>query len=331
MRPPFTPREVIFAPTNRCNLSCGHCRVTRGRALTPETKLTAEDAVAFLRGCADIGVDRVGFSGGEPFLEIAFLARVIEEASSLGLYFDRLMTNGVWWKDGEELDAGLRAVLDAGFDGTLAISVDDWHGQDPSRVARLIRRAGELAGRLDWFEIATAGAKDGSFPLARLEGLAAALGAKLTHSGALPMAIRDAAARSGDEDAVGSGQCVDIPVIPIPFSPSGKDIGSWNASRWFSDDWCEGPGNVLYAHPDGMVAVCCGFANERPELIAGHVSEGAAALLAKARAMPLVKAAYERGLASIRDELERGGAPFPGKTNDTCQFCDWLCESRSLP
>jgi hypothetical protein len=78
-------------------------------------------------------------------------------------------------------------------------------------------------------------------------------------------------------------------------------------------------------HPDGNVAVCCGFANENPELIAGNILDGPGALISSARKMPHVRRAYEEGLGALRVNLEAEGLVFPGKTDDMCFFCDWLC------
>ncbi len=322
---PFSPREVIFAPTSSCNLSCGHCRVDRSKGT-----LRTEEALAFLSDCASGGVDRVGFSGGEPFLAADFLVAVIRSALDLGLYFDRLMTNAAWWNTEEELAAALSSVIDAGFDGTLAVSFDDWHGQNPGTVAAFIREAGRISGRNDWFEIVSVLGRSGDASPKRLEELARALDSKLVSSDGMPRAIRNEAARRNRELGMDDGSGLDIPILTIPFSPPSADTGAWKGDRWFADDWCEGPGNVLYAHPDGSVAVCCGFANERPELVAGHIRDGYAAILERARAMPQVRACYERGLGAVRKDLESRGVALPGKTADICQFCDWLCERGML-
>lgn len=323
MRTPFTPREVIFAPTAQCNLMCAHCRVDRsrgnGKILSPAA------AVSFLEACAHGGVDRVGFSGGEPFLEIEFLEKIIRKTVDLGLYFDRLMTNGDWWKDRAALDAALTSVLDAGFDGTLALSVDSWHGQDPLRIAEFITSAGTIAGRFDMIEIVSVLDRDGSAPLDMLKKVAKALDAKLVVESEMPIAIRNDLARDNRDAGMDDGSGIDISVLVIPYSSALDESAAWKGNRWFADDWCEGPGNVFFVHPDGKVAVCCGFANENEELIAGSIEEGFDALLASAHAKPHIRACYELGLAKYREKLSAQGVIFPGKTVDACFFCDWLC------
>ncbi len=326
MGKPFTPREVIFAPTARCNLACAHCRVDRARGESG-SRLTVEDAVAFLESAASGGIDRVGFSGGEPFLEPDFLAAVISRAVELELYFDRLMTNGVWWETETQLEDTLARVFDAGFDGTIAVSVDDWHGQDPERLARFFRTAAAASGRFDAFEIVSVLSKSGEAPTDRLKKIAKALDSELVRDGGAPIAIRNQVARKNRDEGMDDGSGIDIPILAIPYSAGADEKAAWGAERWFTDDWCEGPGEVFFVHPDALVAVCCGFANERDELIAGSVRDGYEALLARARAMPHVRACYELGLGSYRERLEASGTKFPGKTRDQCFFCDWLCKS----
>ncbi len=325
MGKPYTPTEVVFAPTVACNLACGHCRVDRSRART----LTVDAALAFLEDCARHGIERVGFSGGEPFLESDFVARICERAITLELMFDRLMTNGDWWRDEADLDAKLGAILDAGFDGTIGLSADEWHGQDPRRLATFIARVEELGGGAIPVEIVSVTDRAGRNPEVFLSTLARELSGKLTREGGVPVAIAKRRERGPD-----------IAITAIPYSAAGEPAGNaadnasrdpspagWNADAWFEDDWCLGPGNVLYVHPDARVAVCCGFANERDELIAGTVGDGVEKLIENARAAPFVRTCYERGLGNLRRSLEARGIKFPGKTRDICLFCEWACKA----
>ncbi|HNY21769.1 MAG TPA: radical SAM protein [Treponemataceae bacterium] len=329
MGKPYTPTEVVFAPTVACNLACAHCRVNRAR----ERTLTIDAALAFLDDCANHGIERVGFSGGEPFLESDFVARVCERAIELELMFDRLMTNGDWWKDEADLDARLGAILDAGFDGTIGLSADEWHGQDPLRLATFIARAEGLGAGAIPVEIVSVTDRGGKAPDVFLSAIAKELSGKLERDRDTPVAI--AKRRDGGPD---------ISITIITYSAAGEpavktaDEGTaadapagWNADGWFDDDWCVGPGNVLYVHPDAQVAVCCGFANEREELIAGTVADGVEKLVANARATPFVRSCYESGLGVLRRELEARGITFPGKTRDICLFCEWVCKAGYAP
>lgn len=367
--PGFKPSELIFAPTGRCNLACAHCRVARGA-----TELSAEEAVAFMDDClsgAEEGlpaIERVGFSGGEPFLRSDFLEAVVAAAVDRGLLFDRLMTNGDWWADEGELRRDLGRVADAGFDGVLGLSYDAFHGQDRGRVEAFLKAWFKATGRRDGVEILSVRAEGegGDEPgsaedrawVAELARLAEALGGEIefaggaaasegaigsvagpapaaasgSYGGAEPLRIVDEARRRRRPADPDDGAGLYIPVLRFPRSYGAAEAGSaraWAAETWFEDDFCEGPGQLLYVHPDGSAAPCCGFANERQELSLGHIRDGYAALLYAARRLPQPRACYELGLGARRVELEGAGLRFPGKTADVCLFCDWLC-SRGL-
>ncbi|MCP5454245.1 MAG: radical SAM protein [Spirochaetaceae bacterium] len=315
----FHPEEVIFAPTGRCNLRCSHCRVRRDG---PE--LAIEAAVSFLDSCSAAGVERVGFSGGEPFLRLDFVVAVTAAAVDRGMYFDRLMTNGDWWATEASLHEALGAVADAGFDGVLGLSYDAYHGQAPERVAAFMAAAYEAFGRRDAVEILSVRSPDDEAFFRGLEAVAAALGGRLEYELGEPSRIVDDAYLGRSEADPDDGSALVAQVVRSPRSRSAEE-GAWDAERWFADDYCEGPGNVLYVHPDGGVAVCCGFANERPQLIVGTVGDAVDAIVAEAAARPLVRACYDTGLAATRKRLEAEGVRFPGRTGDACFFCDYLC------
>jgi MoaA/NifB/PqqE/SkfB family radical SAM enzyme len=326
---PFTPREIIFAPTGLCNLACPHCRVDRARGRrSGEAPLSLEEALTFIDDCLSCGIEieRIGFSGGEPFLEPIFLQGIIAHTVERELLFDRLMTNGDWWEGNEQLENTLRDIYDSGFDGTLGISYDDWHEQDSRRMETFIRKVREVESSAS-IELFAVRNRDGSSPIKRYQDLASGLGADLEWY------------ESENRGTIGGDWNISVTLSPCSDAGAAStDQGStrssaswssaaWSDDDWFIDDWCEGPGNVFYVHPDGMVSVCCGFANEKKELIPGRVSDGAKALLERARSMPMVHACYVQGLGSIRVQMEKEGALPPGKTKDMCLFCHWLCDT----
>jgi hypothetical protein len=331
----FKPETIIFAPTGRCNLSCGHCRVTR----TPGP-LSAEAAVDLLRSARSRGVEYLGYSGGEPFLEPEFLCRTARAAVELDFLFDRVMTNGVWYRDQDHLRRVLGDFCEAGFDGTFGVSVDTFHGQDHSRLVLFFKTVFELRERRDCCEIIWTASEDDASLFDSFESLAAELGGRLILEEGLPWAIvGSAVAGRGDGDAAdaddpfGPDSGYDDPdelfirFSRIPFSPPAESA-AWSDSRWFDDDFCAGPGNVLYVHPDGKIAVCCGFANENDALAIGRLGEhDYDALMKNAAANAYVRVCYEEGLGAERKHLEARGLRFPGKTADPCVFCDYLCKN----
>ncbi len=314
----FAPEEIIFAPTGRCNLHCAHCRVPR----TPGP-LSADAAIAFLESARGKGIERIGFSGGEPFLEPDFLSRVTAAAVSMDYQFDRAMTNGDWWRDGAELREKLSALFGAGFDGKIGVSVDSYHGQTLGRLAAFFEAAFEASGRRDVCGIVWVTSVDDAPLFGLFRNLAAALGGELIEEEGLPVAI--VGAETGDGSGYDDPDALSIPFDRIPYSPPAGNI-DWTAPDWFEDDFCAGPGNVLYVHPDGGIAACCGFANERADLILGRLGEhDFDALMGRAWKNRYVRACYDEGLGSFRARLESEGVFFPGKAGDLCSFCDYLC------
>jgi len=305
---PFRPDEVLFSPTTRCNLACAHCDLPRtGPALSRRL------AERFLAGCEAAGVRKVGFTGGEPFLAPGFLAGVIAAAVREGLAFGRIMTNGVWWRSRRELERALGRVAAAGYDGDLCVSVDAFHRQDLRKVALFIETAVASWRRPDVVSIAyVAGCREG-LTRDRLRKLAAALGGRLRGFGT----------RHGSIEGGG----VFARLLPIALSAAGKAARlkrAWDG-RWFKEDYCAGPGNVLFVLPDGSVKPCCGYATGADRLTIGSIRRDTAVTIAgRARENRFVSTVFKSGLGRIRQRLERSGFVFPGKTSDQCFLCHYL-------
>lgn len=284
----------MFSPTGGCNLTCRHCDVRRSGDLLPIA--TAEK---FLKSCAKAGIGKVGFTGGEPFLATDFLVALTKTAVELGFTFDRIMTNGVWWRDRKMLITALTRLHDAGYDGSICVSFDAFHRQNIRKVAQFIKSAAAIWRRPDIVSIAyVTGArlKSTKTKLDRLTGLLK------------------------DRDI-----CINL--LPIKLSSIGKAAGLakiWTG-RWFKDDFCLGPGNALFVLPDGSVKPCCGFANEQQRLTIGNIARNTAQdIIKRANKNPFVYTVYNSGLSGIRKRLERSGFKFPGKTEDLCYFCRYL-------
>ena len=273
----FCPTEIIFACTSGCNLRCAHCFVDRN-----PRKLEIEQALALLDNCVAVGspIERVGFSGGEPFLYMDFLLEVSRAVVSHDLLFDQIMTNGDWWKDEQELRNTLQSLYDAGYDGKIGLSWDKYHGQTNERMNIFINTVQSIFG-------------DDSVNIQ-----------KVIDSRVKP-----------ENDIVYS-----VPVYSLPRTYPGDDPRAWQARKWFKEDFCEGPGNILYVHSDGNIAPCCGFANENPELFIGKITDSFETIMENARTNKMVQLCFTKGLSRYRRFKK-----FPGKTSDICSFCDYVC------
>lgn len=315
----FHPTEIIFSSTTACNLHCEHCFINR----TPR-KLEIADAVKLIESCVESGgqarpdgtllpvIDRIGFSGGEPFLYMDFLIEVTKAAISHDLMFDQIMTNGDWWQNESDLAATLQKLYDAGYDGKIGLSWDSYHGQTTDRMETFIRTVQEIFGE-DSINIQTVEEENKggeSLPLARTSLLTT------------PSA--------GDTPTTPP----DIPVYTLPRTYTSDDPRAWQARHWFKEDYCQGPGNILYVHADGNIAPCCGFANENPALFIGTIHDSFETIMQKAAANPMIKICYEEGLSHYRRHglkkcLRSQGKKLPGTTGDICTLCDFVCKTIS--
>ena len=315
----FHPTEIIFSSTTACNLHCEHCFINR----TPH-KLEIADAVRLIESCVEIGeqpepngtllpvIERIGFSGGEPFLYMDFLIEVTKAAFSHDLMFDQIMTNGDWWQNEADLAATLQKLYDAGYDGKIGLSWDSYHGQTTDRMETFIRTVQEIFGE-DSINIQTVEEENKggeSLPLARTSLLTT------------PSA--------GDTPTTPP----DIPVYTLPRTYTSDDPRAWQARHWFKEDYCQGPGNILYVHADGNIAPCCGFANENPALFIGTIHDSFKTIMQKAAKNPMIKICYEEGLShyrrhGLKKSLQSQGKKLPGTTGDICTLCDFVCKTIS--
>lgn len=315
----FHPTEIIFSSTTACNLHCEHCFINR----TPR-KLEIADAVRLIESCVEAGgqpepdgtllpvIDRIGFSGGEPFLYMDFLIEVTKAAISHDLMFDQIMTNGDWWQNEADLAATLQKLYDAGYDGKIGLSWDSYHGQTNDRMETFIRTVQEIFGE-DSINIQTVEDENKggeSLPLARTSLLTT------------PSA--------GDTPTTPP----DIPVYTLPRTYTSDDSRAWQARHWFKEDYCQGPGNILYVHADGNIAPCCGFANETPALFIGTIHDSFKTIMQKAATNPMIKICYEEGLShyrrhGLKKNLRSQGNKLPGTTGDICTLCDFVCKTIS--
>jgi len=302
--PGFAPREVLFAPSSACNLHCRHC------AVEPDARrLPVAAALRFLDSCPGTTVERGGFPGREPFRPPAVLEALTARTVRRGLLFDRVTTNAAWFRDRVELRARLIRLRDKGYDGSFHVSLDAYHGRSVAKPALFIRAAADIWGRPDVAGlIAVRGGRDEETE-ARLDALAAALGARRIARGGRRLIV------SGD---------LFVPISYTDLVPVGRaaNLAAPWRGPWFKEDFCAGPGQVLYVLPDGTVKACCGYATDSDRLTIGDIRrQTAAEIIAAAGRNPFVRTIYGGGLGAIRRRLQAGGAAFPGRTSNACLFC----------
>ena len=296
----FFPGEIIFSVTNACNLHCEHCFVSRN-----PKRLEIEAAKKFLKDCVEASksnpelpkIERIGFTGGEPFLYPDFLLELTKTVLSLDLLFDQIMTNGDWWHNEIDLRATLHSLYDAGYDGKIGLSWDSFHGQAAERMEKFILTVQEIFGE-------------------------EAINIQIVEGGSPPLATPQLDFLKKHPE---------IKVYHLPQTYPSENPHAWNAKHWFKEDYCQGPGNILYIHADGNIAPCCGFANENPTLFIGSITDSFEKVIEKASSNPMIKRCFEEGLShyrchELKKQLRAEGKKLPGKTSDICTFCDYVCK-----
>lgn len=308
-RQKFKPDEILFSPTTKCNLRCAHCDIKKYHEDLPK-----KTAVKFIAACADTGIKRVGFTGGEPFLRPDFLCAVTKEVIRCKMLFSRIMTNGVWFKSKKELTSTLKRLFLAGYDGDISISVDAFHSKNLKKIALLIKTASIIWNRPDIISISAVKGSLDNKTRARLKNLAKILNARLINNNLI------------------KSKNLFIRIFYIGLSPAGKAAllkNPWDG-KWFKDDFCLGPGNVFYVNPDGTVKPCCGYGNDAQILTIGSIKrDSPQKLLRNAEKNCFVSEIFRLGLHPIRKSLEKSGIRFPGKTTSHCFFCYYL--TRYIP
>mgnify|MGYP002624618828 CR=1 FL=1 len=313
----FIPEEIIFSATTSCNLHCPHCFIIR-----KNQKLDIPTSIKFLKNCATTPkstIQRIGFSGGEPFLYFDFILALTKCALELDLLFDQIITNGDWWKSPDDLKNTLQTLYNAGYDGKIALSWDSYHAQKTERMEAFISAVQEIFGQ-------------DSINIQAVEGRSLSPGRHSVAS--TPLTTGDTPVTPPDSSFPPKEFIKAHPEIPVYYIPrcyQSNQKEAWQAKKWFKDDFCQGPGNLLFVHPDGNIAPCCGFANENPALFIGTIHDSFETIMQKASTNPMIKICYQEGLSHYRRHglkkcLRSQGKKLPGTTGDICTLCDFACK-----
>lgn len=319
----FFPTEIIFAVTDKCNLHCAHCYVKRSNL-----SLDTQSCVDFLNSIPENSpIEKIGFSGGEPFLNLELVAQISKCAVKKDFMFDRLMTNGVWWKDIAECRQKLQQLYNSGFDGTIGISWDKFHGSSPAQIASFIKECRNVSGGLWNIEIQSVvefNQREVELCAENFHALAEELDCSIEFNINIKKQTGFAIliARDCHQDDSFAVYC-DI----TPRTYSAENPLAWKDKKWFKEDYCQGPGNVLYVNPDGSVAPCCGFANECKELSVGKISEGYEKLILNGNENPMINLCYNKGLIKVAKKFAK---KLPGKCRNECTLCQYVCQNSNL-
>ncbi|HKI34812.1 MAG TPA: radical SAM protein, partial [Gemmataceae bacterium] len=311
----FRPNYLMLCSSYQCNLSCAHCCVP----IEWPDRLDVATAVRFLDEARAYGIAVLGFTGGEPFLYPEFLQALCRRATALGFRYDKVMTNGVWHRDGAHLEGVLGELAAAGFTGKLGLSVDKFHGSHTAKLVEFCGAARRVFDRDDIISLSYA-SRHPDHGLEPVRALARELGAVVEWSDVL----RRYLLVSPDFTMTLNWNHL------APVERAERFTGAWDGT-WFAEDYCEGPGQALIVTPRGEVKPCCGFASDLDQLTIGNIHHDTVAeIVERARWHPYVGRVFSEGLTAIRDEiLARDPEALPGATSNQCYFC-WYVLTRGL-
>jgi organic radical activating enzyme len=306
-----------LAPTYQCNLSCPHCCVP----IEWTDRLDVTAALRFLEQAHQARIQRLGFTGGEPFLCPDFLIAVSRKAAALGFRFDKLMTNGVWFTDETELRRTLTELKRAGYDGKIGLSVDKFHGIHTDKLATFCRIVREVFAKDTVLSLSYA-SRNPHTGLEPAQRLAWALEGTIVWSDWLQRYLLVS-------DHLTMTLCWNH-LAPVERAEKLGNPSPWDG-QWFVEDYCAGPGQALVVNPRGDVKPCCGFASDLDQLTIGNIyRDDVTTIIRRARRHPVVGTIFRRGLSALRDQiLQRQPQALPGATSNHCYFC-WYILTRGL-
>lgn len=312
----FRPNYLSFAGTYQCNLSCPHCCVP----IEWTDRLAIAPAIRFLEEAHAIGIELLGFTGGEPFLYPEFVIAISRRAAELGFRFDKLMTNGVWYRDVEQLRQILTELKSAGFQGKIGLSIDKFHGIATAKLADFCRVVREVFARDSILSLSYA-SREPTLGLEPIHRLAKELDAVIQWSKVLGryLFVSDEFTMTLNWNHLATVERAE----KLPGDP-------WDG-QWFVEDYCEGPGQALIVNPRGEVKPCCGFASDLDQLCIGNIkTDSAKEVIANGRAHPVVGKIFRDGLSALKaDAIAKNPDAFPGATSNHCYFC-WYVLTKNL-
>jgi len=313
----FQPNYVSFAGTYQCNLSCPHCCVP----IEWTDRLSIPTAIHFLEQCHMAGIRILGFTGGEPFLYPEFLIAVTRRAAQLGFRFDKLMSNGVWPQSPQQARDILRELHDAGFQGKLGLSVDKFRGIRIESLVNYCHAARDVFQQDNILALNYA-SRHPSLGLEPIQKLAKALDGVVEWSDWLKRYL-----------LVSDDFTMTLNWNHLAEVERAEHLGgghTWDGT-WFTEDFCEGPGQALIVNPRGEVKPCCGFASDLDQLTIGNIHEHSVeTIIQRGREHPVVGRIFREGLSSLKDAiLKEDPEALPGATSNHCYFC-WYILSKGV-
>ncbi|MBL4659274.1 MAG: radical SAM protein [Alcanivoracaceae bacterium] len=126
MNKSFTTQELVIHLTLRCPLKCAHCCVDAD--INKSEELQYNTVLKSIINSAKIPtIEKVSFTGGDPFVSRKTLEAGIKQATSQGLSTS-VVTSAFWAKTAKRAEHIIETLKDAGLK-EIMLSYDDSHAQ----------------------------------------------------------------------------------------------------------------------------------------------------------------------------------------------------------
>lgn len=148
--------QLMLLVTLDCTSRCAHCCLSAGEISRGE-RLLAADMKGYIKDAHDIGIDNVGFTGGEPTLYLDDLCDAMSFAASLGMFVD-VRTNAFWAETEDKASDMITRMQEYGM-RQIGFSYDVYHAEYICleyivRAVKIVEQLG-IAHYIDWIGLQT--------------------------------------------------------------------------------------------------------------------------------------------------------------------------------
>lgn len=287
---------VMIKLTAQCTAKCAHCSVRSGPDRTEH--LSWKHIQHVVATCPEIGIDTIWISGGEPFLRLRYLRRILAMAKGLSLRVI-INSNAYWALSLKSSRHTLATLLECGpFE--IVFSSDDFHLPYISfeRVENAASAATSLGIKCWLGRVTYVGDQSRADMLAR----ASRIGLSVTEQ---PLQMIGRA----------NQELVNIQTTDVRrrFSPCSTVI-------------------IPTIMTDGRVSICCtGAASENPRLIIGDLRHQSFKEIVTIMQTDLVQNALRAGGPGfLFDLISPDGEELDIRYQSKCQFCRMVCQLPDL-
>ncbi len=126
----FYPNSAEIILTYECNYRCNHCYQPNYK----KRSLSIKKIILFSEKLKEVGITKIFLSGGELFLNIKKLTKIISVLKKKGIFVYGIATNGFWLKDEKTAFKYLNLLKRSGFSGEIVVSIGIGHQSQNKKI-----------------------------------------------------------------------------------------------------------------------------------------------------------------------------------------------------